>query len=210
MFTNDMKLMTTELDAAIKTAVEDFTEQLNDLGEVSIEGTVEDVPTEAESGFIPFTDGGYSALAIYFGSLDTSHVPNVLQDYMLRMQKQAEHDFFYEQHDEFGSDDEVAEYLDRLRGDTMDSDEWYEYTEWESEYMLDCSPAVSAEVLYYSADNPHNPSNVECLLLQVATNTDAPYYRMSKGVNVFKAVIAIDADTEAHLLAALDTALEAL
>lgn len=175
--TEMMTSITPEIDKAIGEAI---TEVLDDWGtsyncEPITDLTFERNEYEERSGFIPFQNGGYNTLVIWPFSIDSSHRPAVFDDYMNKIDAACNEDFKKEYPD-------IAE----------DSNE---YAEYEQEYTGDACPAVQIEIMYYGLLNRHNPSQEhDTVLVQVCTNTDAPYYRPNKA-NIVGTPLYLDART---------------
>lgn len=202
-------MLDTAIESALDEVLADFVDTYELIGDN--DKVFDRVEHKAVSGFIPFTDGGFSACLIFQATEDTAHCPRIFQPYIASLIKMAEREFFNDQTGEYPEDDaEQSAYFDKLTdsetGLETDKELWYEY---ERTWLQDCPPALEVKVLYYGRDNSNHPgdrhpihgADYDCILICLQSNTDAPYYRDGKGVNAVPPIIVQvprldDADAE--------------
>lgn len=213
-YCKSMQKMTPERDERFKDILDEMQLKIADQGEVWQEDMVEPIEYEFRDGFIPFTQGGYVGSTMFAGSIDLSYVPKPFWEYMERMQKQCERHFYLEQvcadlsweEQEAITDAEVRAYMEKLlhHNDYGEDDDAYEYYDFESEYLADCSPIVFSRLYYYKTDGE------EYMVYKLCGNTETPYYREAYDDVLYSKTIPLNDNAEKELMKACTEALEVL
>lgn len=209
----DMEDMTMSIHEKLKDALdctlEDF---LGSSEPITYDSEWCRVEHEHFSGYIPFTQGGWSTLILYPAGCDDSQRPAVFGSYIEHLHDICQKDFYQEQTGEYAENQqELDAYFDKLLDSESGLDEDEElYYEYEDSYFYDACPGLELKVLYYAKDNPRNDQNHDAVLICIQTNTDAPYYRDGKGTTVYEQWFKIDRHTPAVVALHLQNALNEL